>query len=409
MNSDGAASRGVAIAKHSNTIKIWAVAWRLLFSLSPMQKSLTKSGLAETSPFFDLLAEAEEIKIREVSEDKPKGAAALAGELLSTPDDSRTFLVRIKSKPAPPPAVEPGNEKADPQNRTYLLKSAELLLVDADYVLARNIYSYLLKLNIRDTEAMQGLGLCFMRLGDTVSARKCFKALHELSSGEQSFLWLGQCFVLENNDAAAIDQFSRISQPQLLSKTDQFELYKELGNCETRKGHLDQAWSFYHKALEIQPSSDVIHVNLGTLEMQRNHPDIALSYFKMALQFNARNSRAHCGMGLAAVAKQDKTLARQHFLTALDLDSQNILAIFQLASLLAPGEKADDVKSRVAQYLLKDPKHAEVKYLQAVLLFREGNWVASEKEAEAVLALDPNHAKAKTLRDQLKSNKHQVK
>lgn len=378
-----------------------------------MQNSTNLSSSQEPSPFFDLLAEAQEIKIREVSEEKNRTLSqALSTDSLPQ-DESRTFLVCIKTKPATPtPKTDSGNqtgEKSNPENRTYLLKSAELLLSDGDYLLARNVYSYLLKINLRDPEAMQGLGLCFMKLNDTSSAKKCFKALYELKSSAQAILWLAQCCVSEGNDDAAIEYFSKITHVEAFSKPEQFEFYKEAGNCHTRKGNFDTGWGFYHKALELSPNSDTIYVNLGTLEMQRNQPEIALPYFKMALRLNDKNARAHCGLGIIASSKQDKETAKGHFLKALDIDSQNLLAVFQLANLLGPGEKADALKIRVAKFLLKEPKHADVRYLLAVLLFRESDWLGCEREVDAVIAIDPNHTKAKSLRDQLKSHKHQVK
>lgn len=360
----------------------------------------------EGSPFFDLLADADEIKIREVRPETKENTEDELSALGST-DQSRTFLVRIKAKPTPPPKLSTRTEDktVDPENRIYLLKSAELLLVDADFVLARNIYSYLLKVNIRDCEAMRGLGICFYRLSDHISAKKCFKALLELDGKEENLLWLGQCYIAEGNDVAALEHFNKVAAPGNLPKTTQFELFKEMGNCETRAGNFDQAWSYYHRALEIQPTSDTIHVNLGTLEMQRQHVDVALSYFKMALTLNAASSRARCGQGLVAVAKNDLPLAKAEFEASLDLDSQNIVALFQLAAMSATGD-SETGKTRLRAFLERDLRNSEVRYALAVLLFREARWAECTQEVETLLSFDPQHPRAKSLKEQLNSNKH---
>ena len=54
----------------------------------------------------------------------------------------------------------------------------------------------------------------------------------------------------------------------------------------------------------------------------------------------------------------------------------------------------------------KESQHSEVRYALAVLLFREGDWAGCLREVETLLAGDPNHTKARALREQLNSNKH---
>ncbi len=364
-----------------------------LLESTAMQKTLATHP-TPGSPFFDLLADAEEIKIREVPPE-------------SEPTDisTRTFLVRIKNKPEILP-VKTETVPTTPENRTYLLKSAELLLVDHDFLLARNIYSYLLKVNIRDEQALKGLGQCFLDLGDTTSAKKCFKALVEISGAPEANLWVGRCLILEGKDNEALGEMRKITDPSCLPLTSQAELFREMGNCETRAQHYDAAWSLYHQALKIEPSSDTIHVNLGTLELQRQHPDIALAYFTMALKLNSQSARGHCGLGLVAIAKHDLTTARNEFEITLDLDSQNIVALFQLIRLYADEDDITSVKDRIRRFLQKEPRQVEVRYALAVLLFRESDWLGCEREITALLIHDPKHARAKGLRDQINHNRH---
>jgi len=360
-----------------------------------MQKNL-QSPTTSGSPFFDLLAEAEEIKIREVP---PEAEAPNA--------NTRTFLIRITNPPAPVvPEKKAPDAKDTPENRNYLLKSADLLVIDKDYILARNIYSYLLKLNLRDEAAMKGLGTCFLRLGDNASAKKCFRALHEISRSPESRLWLGNCLVAEGQEASALEEFRKIEDPSKLNASDQFDLYREMGNCETRAQKYEAAWAHYHQALKLNPQSDIIHVNLGTLELQRQNPDIALSYFMMALKQNPNSSRAHCGLGLVALVKKDLATAKKEFETSLDFDSQNLVSLFQLIHLSAEDDDVVTIRAHIDRYLQKDPRQADVRYAFAVLLFRDGEWSACNKEISALLAIDPNHSKAKALRDQLTSHKH---
>lgn len=381
----------------------------IALSLSEAMRKTNPYNEKPESPFFELLADAEEIKIRELCpENKQKLASAVEKSLENweNGDDGthRTFFVHIKAKP-PKAAVSPTPEEA-PANRVYLLRSADLLLADSDYVLARNIYSYLLKSNIRDVDALKGLGICFARLGEVTSARKCFKALLEISNREECWIWLGQCHVAEGDDAQAVDCFRKITNPSALSPSEQFDLCREMGNCLTRCGKLDEAWSAYHSALELQPASDIIYVNLGTLELQRNHPAVALSCFNKAVELNPQNSRAYCGLGLVAVGKDDAAGAEKAFCMALNIDSQNQVALFQLVNLAQKSATYSGAEERLQTFLSKDPKHAEARYALASLLFRQGEWTRCERELDTLLSTSPDHAKARALREELSSNRH---
>lgn len=360
------------------------MAYRLLFIVNTLmrenQPKNTNGNLVNKTPFMELLSTAEGVKITEIP---------------STKD--RKFLVAIEANSSIT------NELANNLNhsREHLLSSAQILLTNGDFLLARNIYSYLLKDNVRDVSALRGLGLAFYRLGDKSSARRCFKAVWELFGLEEALVWMGLCLLTEKQDVAALGLFQKVKQPNLLPKPLQFDFYKEMGNCSMRLENYAFADECYQKALVLEPASDSVYVNLGMMAVQQGHLQTAEIHFQKALKLNDKNGKAHCGLGIVCAEFKDLAKARQCFVRALDIDSQNSIALFQLSEMDEHPSTAALVKERAAAFLAKEPKNREVRFLLATQYFREGNWRASEAEVKHILTLYPDYVSARSLLDEI--------
>ncbi len=373
-----------------------------------MPKTLNPSPQSE-SPFFNLLAEADEVQIREIPTDAPDRVMSslekTIKEFESNKDSQslRTFFVHIKTPPAkiaatPKPA--PGAKKYDVDG---LRASAELLLENQDYLLARNLFSYLLQQNLRDPIGLRGLGICLYKLGEINSSRKCFRALTELYQSEEAHYWLGVGYQSESNDSQAVFHFERVLTPGLLTADQRFDLYKSHGNCLTRMGKLDQAEAKYLAALELSPTSDTIQVNFGTLMIQRREWKRAFAYFERGAELNPKSSKAQCGLGLSSLGMGLLAPAKQHFNLALDIDPTCLVALHQLIELAPETGDIPELKSRLRAYLERDPNHADNHFALGALLFKENNWKQADFHLGRALELRPGHAGATKLKADLKN------
>jgi tetratricopeptide (TPR) repeat protein len=368
-----------------------------------MQKTTSKPH--NDSPFFNLLADADEVQIREISADAPDRMVSSLEKTLkdfSHQKDAslRTFFVHIKTPTVDKKATA---EPKAPYAPEQLRVSAELLLENQDYLLARNLFSFLLQHNLRDAVGLRGLGICLYKLGEVVSSRKCFRALTELYQSEEAEYWLGLGYLAEGKDAIAAGHFEKILQSQTFHADQRFDYFKNFGNCLTRMGQLDRAESYYIKALELSPTSDTIHVNLGTLLIQRREWEKARERFVRAAEINPNSSRALCGLGLTALAMNKTTEAKVFFHRSLDLDAQNLVALHQLVELCQNPDEFTTLKVRLRGYLEKDPNHADSHFALGALLFKEGSWKACELHVARSLEIDPRHAGAMKLRADLNS------
>lgn len=339
---------------------------------------------ADNAPFFALMSEAEQIQVQEVAQ--------------PTPIDSgeKTFLVKIRPRPGSVAT------KTEPE----LLANAQLLLANGDYLLARNLFSFLLRKNLRDEEAMKGLGVCFLKLKEILAAKKCFKALWEMHQRSTYAVYLGMCYLAEENDGAALSSFQLVTDEANLESELKYDFYKAFGNLLMGKDLWDQAEEKYKKALELVPNSAAVLVNLGTLEIQRKNHIKAEAYFSKALQLDVKNSRAYFGMGLVCLEKQQMSLAIQGFERALDCDSKNALALRYLIKIQESESNKDDLKKRIYQFLEYEPNNGEIRFQLAKILVYENHFREASEQADRVLRLLPNDPRVQNLKKMLIQNRH---
>lgn len=362
------------------------------------------------SPFFDVLSDAESIQVREVA---PSTQGAIIANLTdaikgfeqdSSGLETRSFLITVK-KPVKLSTPQTPAQTQNSELQSVLIK-AEILLKNEDYLLARNLFSYVLRKDIKNCQALRGLGDCLLNLGDTTAAKKCFTALAEVHSWIEGYALLGICLIKENNDKAALDAFTKVKDPSKLSAENKFKFYKELGNCLTRLERFTEASENYHHALSLNPRSHTVLINLGTLEIQRKRYDKATQYFQQAIDFYPAAAKAYCGIGLVADINGEREVAEIYFNKTLDTDCLNSVALHQLYALAETDKDWRNLRLRLVQALIKDPSHLDNRFLLAATLLKQNDWVGCEGELNVILLKHPNHPKARILRDELSLHRH---
>ena len=370
--------------------------------VSYIQTMSTPTKSQEVDSFLNLVTENDNFLVEELTPaNRSQVSQFLSNRAMENAGEyQRTFLVQIKS-----PKAKKLPSEFTPASRLYLLKSADLLLTEGDFVLARNIYAYLLKINIRDVEALKGLGICLLKISDPAAAKKCFMAARELGGGDEMRLWISQCCSAQGEHQRALDELKLVTVPSSLTPVFRFEYFKELGNGETRLGQYDLAIKNYKSALLLSEESDVLWVNLGTAELHKKDLTSAGLSFSKALTLNPKNARARCGLGLIALEKGDQKTAEKEFHDSLGNDPLNSVALYQLIAASFRTEQYDGALFRIEIYLSKNPKDPEIRYAKAAIHFRKREWKVSEVELDKILALNANHSRARILREQLSSQK----
>lgn len=365
----------------------------------------------DATPFLDLLSDAEQIQIREVSASNRQRILStldrFTQEVTGGKDKDRIFFVHLKERDAIQEAIAAAPDRTPiSKDKTYLLQNAKILLENNELILARNVYSYILKEDLKNAEALLGLGRCLMGLGQATAARKCFRAAWEWSNSQESLYWLAQCYLKDGLDELATKYLKRIENIETLSDEIRFGVFKDLGNCYLRSNEAEQARDAYQKALGIRPDSEVVQVNLGTLDLQLGNLSNALERFETVVEKQPTNSKALCGIGMVKAKAGREDEAREAFTRAIAIDPLSTVALFHLYELADKSGELGEVEGLMKNFIEKAPKNNDVRYALATIQYRQGKWTACEDNLNQVLTQDPKHTKAGKLLGELISNRH---
>ncbi|MCB0405084.1 MAG: tetratricopeptide repeat protein [Bdellovibrionales bacterium] len=353
---------------------------------------MTKLDTQPVAPLLELLQSAEHVSVEEVPAKKPL---------------QRTFVLNIQpGNNSQSEGGEAPQRPAPEYDRGYLLENARLLLQNADFLLAQNLYSRLLQKNIQDAEALLGLGICLLRLGDRQKAKKCFGALWELHDSEEALVWLGHCFSKEGDDRRAIQTFGGIRSLAALSDEERFEVLKESGNCYFRLGRETEAREAYLGARDVRPDSVLLEVNLGMVELQCRRLEEAENHFQRAMDLEAGCSKAYSGMALVAQEREDFFVAEKYFYKALDLDPLNQTALLQLVARAHRCGEFASISERLKQFVAREPDNVDVNYAYATVLFKCSRWAECRERLHLALSKDPHHRPSQKLNRELNQNRH---
>ena len=369
------------------------IRWHTDCSINPLgmiQTSAPKrADSSSSSPFWSLVERAESVRVRELSGDPTP--APDTGE--APVDGERIFVVRVTPK-VPPGANDTPDEHFE---RNHVLASADTLAHAREYSLARTCYKLLLRENPGNIQALRGVGLCSLELGETGPARRCFEALLSATRYDEYHYWLGVTRAREGRDREALTHFQTVADSGRLAPEIRFLFFKEYGNCNVRIGRLDEAQLCYDEALRMREDSDVLFVNLATLELHRGRPDTALTYLERALQLNPANPRVHAGLGLAALTEGRTGDAESHFLRALDLDPTNLVALHHCLVIANQTGHFERARNRLERCLEAQPRSPDLRYTLAAVLYKQARIEDSAVQLRLVLEQAPAHLKAREL------------
>jgi tetratricopeptide (TPR) repeat protein len=104
--------------------------------------------------------------------------------------------------------------------------------------------------------------------------------------------------------------------------------------CE-RLGHLDKAAAHLRRAVELQPSDPVAHVELGRVLEHQDEHSAALEQYRLALSLDPDSLDANFGAGMIYKRLKQYPEAVEMFRQAVRLEPHNSEAYKQLAATSA--------------------------------------------------------------------------
>ena len=114
-------------------------------------------------------------------------------------------------------------------------------------------------------------------------------------------------------------------------------IHDSVGNVLARKGRLDDAIVHLRQAIELRPDYPDAHYNLGTALFQKGDLDGAIAEWRTTLSIHPYDAGAHTSLGNALVQKGLLAEAVDHYEKALQSEPDSILPLNNLAWVMSTG------------------------------------------------------------------------
>src|SRR5438552_4813510 len=178
----------------------------------------------------------------------------------------------------------------------------------------------------------------YWRNSDTLWAR----ALAVTADNDVALTNLGTSLMERGQLDQALSYFQRALAVRSQSEHRHYNLslaiiHDSTGNVLAQKGRLSDAIAHFRQAIELRPDFPDAHYNLGTALFQKGDLDGAITEWRTMLSIHPYDAGAHTSLGNALVQKGLLGEAADHYEKALQSDPDAILPLNNLAWVMSTG------------------------------------------------------------------------
>jgi tetratricopeptide (TPR) repeat protein len=198
----------------------------------------------------------------------------------------------------------------DPQNLLLRLTLAHSCLWSKQYECVLDAYREILTLNAESAEADMLAGEALDELKDTDGALRQFRAA-ELANPKEPNVHYGLGYILWR--LMQFEEAAREFQCELDNNPDNGQALTYLADSEMKLGHPNVARPLLEKAIQIDPKSELPHLDLGILHSDAGQFDDALRELKLAETIAPGDTDVHWRLGRLYQATGKKDVAKIEF------------------------------------------------------------------------------------------------
>lgn len=201
------------------------------------------------------------------------------------------------------------------------------------------------KLDPKNINVHNSLGVCYAIWGDHQQARECFEQARWIDPGEGMAVYnLGLLSLMAGDREAALSLFlesDRIKESVFEVVFQIGRLYLELGTPENGKRYLENA-------VRVHPASAPAHRYFGECCIQMNRIDEALSAFQKAVKLNPNDAASLSALGyLFQKVGENPEIALSFCQQSVQISPEEGLFRYRLGELYFLCEKFDEAKEEL--------------------------------------------------------------
>lgn len=167
-----------------------------------------------------------------------------------------------------------------------------------------------------------------------------------------------------------------------------------IGNVFKAQGQLNTALKCYQKALSFQSYYPDAHYNCGIISHNLGNLDDAIDHYKKTLALKPDHARAHNNLGNVLREKGDLDTALFHYREALNLDPEHAFAHNNVGNILKIQGDQDAALRHYQTALQINPQYADAHYNMGIILKDRHQLNAAAKHFRKAIHLQPDYHKA---------------
>ena len=205
---------------------------------------------------------------------------------------------------------------------------------------SQTLFGRALELDPENEEAWALLGLDFMYQGNTDKAIDCMRRATTIN-GQFNWAWhdLGE-FLVYKKDYAGAEHAFQMALSCTRFNGDKKNIYFELGDLLMTTGRYAEAIPDFQNALALAPDQPDIETELGQCFVRNRQPEQASTAFQNAIRLQPTNAAAHLGLAMTSESTGNNADAIAHYRKVVELQTNSIIALNNLAWLLAAAADA---------------------------------------------------------------------
>ena len=197
-------------------------------------------------------------------------------------------------------------------------------------------------------------------------------------------------------------------------KQETVEDYREQGVKEQQDGHLDQALSYFLKAIALDPHHHVVLNDIGVVYEEMGDLDLAEQFYLASLKSSPDYLPPYSNLGYLYKKKQNFIQAIEHFQKRVEYGNpedpwtakaqEELYKVYDLIPSLKKKMLADSAQSfnqeLSKKILKKELIKSDKKYRKGKILFKQEKYLEAYEEFDAALKLTPANPKIMKARNQ---------
>ncbi len=194
--------------------------------------------------------------------------------------------------------------------------------------------------------------------------------------------------------AGKLDEATTYYKKALMLKPNDAEAYNNLGTIFQQTGKFDEARKSFEQTIKLRPNYAEAHYNLGFMLQQAGKLDEATTCYKKALMLRPDDAEAYNNLGTVLQHKGNVDEALKNFKIAIRLKPDYAAACYNIASVLQQESRLDESMFYYEKLLEINPYHVDAYINMGIILAEKEQFDEAAKKHMKALTLKPESSEA---------------